>query len=224
MKDTAIIGALVLLLASSHMLLSSRAIRARLVARLGAKPFLAAYSVVALTFTVPLFYYYFTHRHLGPQLWAVPDSGLVELALVLANVTGLVMLIVGLLDPGPAAFMGKPREEPTGVYRITRHPTFAGVTLMALAHTIANGYPSDVAFFGGIGLFSLVGCWHQDRRKLASDDPTFKRFHDATAFVPFTRRGTLRGLRELSPLAAVIGIGIALVARCLHPGACGVLS
>ena len=55
MKDAAVIAALVLLLASSHMLLSSRKIRPRLVARLGEKGFLAAYSVVALVFFVPLF-------------------------------------------------------------------------------------------------------------------------------------------------------------------------
>ena len=81
MKDTAVIVVLLLLLASSHMLLSSRTIRARLVARFGEKRFLAAYSVVALLFFVPLFYHYFTHRHLGPQLCAVPASGTVELLL-----------------------------------------------------------------------------------------------------------------------------------------------
>ena len=90
----------------------------------------------------------------------------------------------------------------------------------------ANGFASDVAFFGGIGLFSLVGCWHQDRRKLAAGDRTFERFHAATAFVPFTRRGAMRGLRELPPLAVIIGIVVALVARCLHPstGGCGSLN
>ena len=43
MKDTAIIVALVGLLASSHLALSSRTVRARLVARLGQARFLAAY-------------------------------------------------------------------------------------------------------------------------------------------------------------------------------------
>ena len=148
------------------------------------------------------------------------------LLLVLANALGVVLLVAGLLDSGPGSFAGKPREAPTGVYRITRHPVFMGVVAMAVAHAIANGYASDVAFFGGIAAFSLVGCWHQDLRKLAADDPTFKRFHAATTFVPFTGRAALRGLRELSPLAAIVGIGVALVARCLHPstGGCGVLS
>ena len=96
MKDTAVIVVLLLLLASSHMLLSSRTIRARLVARFGEKRFHAAYAVVALVFFVPLFYHYFTHSHLGPQLWAVPVSDTVEWLLGLANAIGLVLLVAGM--------------------------------------------------------------------------------------------------------------------------------
>ena len=107
MRDTAVIVALVLLLASSHVVLSSRTVRARLVARYGQTRFLAAYSVVALGFFVPLFHHYFTHRHLGPQMWAVPESDAVRLLLVLANAIGVVMLVAGMLDQGPASFMGK---------------------------------------------------------------------------------------------------------------------
>ena len=101
-----------------------------------------------------------------------------------------------------------------------------GVTLMALAHAIANGYASDVAFFGGIGLFALVGCLHQDVRKLAAGDAMYSRLHAKTCFLPFTGRGALRGLRELPPLGVVAGIVVALVVRCLHPsvGGCGALS
>ena len=139
MKDTVVIAVLLLLFASSHLLLSSRSIRVRLVARLGERRFLAAYSVVALVFFVPLFYHYFTHRHLGPQLWAVPDSDAVVVLLSLANATGLVMPVAGLLNQGPAPFAGKSLEDPAGVHRITRHPVFMGTSVMALTHAIPNG-------------------------------------------------------------------------------------
>ena len=217
MKDAVVIVVLLLLFASSHMLLSSRSIRASLVARLGDKRFLAAYSIVALAFFAPLVYYYFTHRHAGPLLWSVPDSGAVEFVLVLANVIGFVMAVAGVMTPSPAAVTGTPLDEPSGVHRITRHAVFMGMGVWALAHVIAKGYASDVAFFGGIVAFVLVGSWHQDRRKLAGGDPRFERFHAATAFIPFTGRGALRGLMELPPLAAIIGVAVALVARYLHP-------
>ena len=217
MKDTAVIVVLLLLFASSHMLLSSRAIRARLVARLGDMRFQAVYSVVALVFFVPLLYYYFTHLHAGPLLWSVPDSGAVEFVLVLANVVGFVLAVAGVMTPSPASITGAPVDEPRGVHRITRHAVFMGMGIWALAHLVANGYASDVAFFGGIVAFVLIGSWHQDRRKLAAGDPRFERFHAATAFIPFTGRNGLRGLMELPPLAAIIGVAIALVARYLHP-------
>ena len=223
MRDAAVIAVLLLLLASSHMLLSSPRIRPRLVARLGERRFLGAYSVVALLFFVPLFHHYFTHRHVGPQLWAVPDSDAVVVLLNLANATGLVMLVAGLWNQRLAPFAGKPREEPTGVHRITRHPVFMGTSVMALTHAIPNGYASDVAFFGGIAAFSLVSCRLQELRKLAAGDAAYRRFYDATAFLPFTGPGALRGVREMPPLAVIVGIAVAAAVRCLHPstGGCG---
>ena len=221
MKDTAVIVVLLLVFAASHMLLSSRPIRARLVARLGDKRFLAAYSIVALVLFVPLVYYYFTHRHAGPLLWPAPDSGAVDFLLVLANLVGFVLLVAGVMTPSPASVTGAPRDEPSGVQRITRHAVFMGMGIWALAHVIVNGYASDVAFFGGIVVFVLIGSWHQDRRKLAGGDARFERFHAATAFIPFTGREGLRGLMELPPVAVIIGVVAALVARYLHPSVGG---
>ena len=223
MKETAVVIVLMLLFASSHMLLASRTFRPRLVARLGERRFRAAYALVALAFFVPLCWYYLTHRHVGPVLWDVPDSDVVEVLLHLVNAMGLVMLVAGLTNPGPASLTGKPRDEPTGVNRITRHPVFMGTSAMALAHAVPNGHASDVAFFGGIAVFALVSCRHQDLRKLAGGDPAFKRFHAATSFLPFAGRGAMRGLRELPPLAVVVGVVLAAGARCLHPstGGCG---
>ena len=118
-----------------------------------------------------------------------------------------------------------PLAEPRGVHRITRHPVFVGVTVMALAHGVANGHASDVAFFGGTAVFALTSSRYQDLRKLAGGDAAFRRLHAATAFAPFTRRGVMRGLRELSPLAVGLGLAVALAARCLHPSTrgCGLL-
>ena len=217
MKDAAVIVALLLLFAASHMLLSSRSIRASLVARLGDRTFVVVYSTVALVFFAPLVYYYFTHLHSGPLLWSVPATGAIEFVLVVANVVGFVLAVAGVMTPSPAAVGGAPVDEPRGAHRITRHAVFMGMGIWALAHLVANGFASDVAFFGGIFLFVLVGSWHQDRRKLAGGDPRFERFHAATAFIPFTGRGALRGLMELPPLAVIIGIAVALVARYLHP-------
>ena len=218
---TFVVVILWLLFAASHMLPSSGAIRSRLVARLGEKRFLGAYSLVSFVFFVPLVYYYMTHRHAGPLLWAPPASGAAEFLLLLANLVGFVLLVAGVMTPSPASVTGAPRDEPAGVQRITRHPVFMGIGLWALAHMPVNGYASDVAFFGGFVVFALAGSWHQDRRKLAVGDARFERFHAGTPFVPLTGRGTLRGLMELPPLAVIIGVAAALAARYLHPSVGG---
>src|SRR5437667_446816 len=86
----------------------------------------------------------------------------------------------------------------------------------AALHLLPNGSTTDVAFFGGFVAFALVGAWHQDRRKLALGVPGFRAFHEATPFLPFTGRDTLRGLRELSPAVMVAGIAAAAVVRYYH--------
>ena len=220
-NPTVIVVILWLLFAASHVLPSSRAIRPRLIARLGEKRFLGAYSFSSLVFFIPLVYYYMTHRHAGPLLWTPPASEAAEILLALLNVAGCVLLVAGVMTPSPASVTGAPRDKPAGAHQITRHPVFMGIGLWALAHVALNGYASDVAFFGGFVAFALAGSWHQDRRKLAGGDARFEHFHAATPFVPFTGRRTLRGLMELPPLAVIIGVAVALAARYLHPSSGG---
>ena len=88
--------------------------------------------------------------------------------------------------------------------------------VFALAHLIPNGYASDVAFFGGFAAFALIGAAHQDRRKQVAGPPGYADFVAATPFFPFTGARTLRGLRELSRVALVAGILLALALRFFH--------
>jgi len=105
---------------------------------------------------------------------------------------------------------------PRGVYRITRHPLVMSIALFGALHLLPNGSTADVAFFGGFVAFALAGAWHQDRRKLALGVPGFRAFYEATPFLPFTGRDTLRGLRELSPVVVGAGIAATAVVRYFH--------
>jgi uncharacterized membrane protein len=128
--------------------------------------------------------------------------------------TAFVLLAASVVQTSPAAVVpGK--ATPRGVLLITRHPLLWSLALFGIAHVIPNGFASDVAFFGGFFLFVLVGARHQDQRKLATN-PDYRAFHEATPFVPFTGSQTLRGLRELPPLAVVAGIVAACIVRYYH--------
>lgn len=201
--------------AATHVGLSSARVRARLVAALGQTGFLAVYSLLAFATFVPLVRSYFAHKHTGPFLWylgAVPGLRPVMYA---GMVIVLALIAAALLRPSPAAIVpGK--SEVAGAYHVTRHPMFMAVGLYGILHLlVARVNASELAFFAGFPLFACLGCWHQDRRKLASGDAAFARFHAQTAFLPFTGPRALQGLREMGlPLA--LGAGLAFALRWFH--------
>jgi uncharacterized membrane protein len=201
--------------AVTHLGLASRRVEPRLAARLGQQGYLGLYSAVALALFVPLCWVYFTHRHAGPWLWAVPATGALRLALYAGLLLAFVLIAASLVRPSPAGLLPADAT-PGGVYLLTRHPMMTGLSLIGLLHLPPNGSAADVAFFGGLALFPLIGAWHQDQRKLAAGDPRFRAFHDATPFFLGTGRETLRGLRELPPLAVGAGLALGLGARWLH--------
>jgi uncharacterized membrane protein len=200
--------------AGSHMALSSVPVRRALVARLGEGPFRGLYSLVAFAFFVPLVSVYFAHKHAGPWLWGLPHGAALRAVVYVAMGLAFVLVVTGLVRPSPASVIpGDPT--PRGIQRITRHPVLMGLGLFGLAHVLPNGSAADVAFFGGFAAFALVGAWHQDRRKLL-EVPAFRRFRDATPFVPFTGGETVRGLRELSPAVVATALAVAVVVRWFH--------
>jgi uncharacterized membrane protein len=202
--------------AVTHMGLSSTPVRTRLSAALGERVFLGIYSLVAFATFVPLVWLYFGHKHEGELLWYLGAAPALRWIMYAGMALALSLLVAGLMRPSPAAIVpGK--AEVGGAYHITRHPLFMAVGLYGLLHLlVARVNATELAFFAGFPLFAWAGCRHQDRRKLATGDERFRRFHDETAFFPFTGSNALRGLREIR-LPLVIGIGLAIGLRVFHP-------
>ncbi|MFQ5514658.1 MAG: NnrU family protein [Myxococcota bacterium] len=201
--------------AVTHIGLSSLRLRPLVVARLGERGHQAVYSLLALSIFIPLVGLYFGNKHAGPWLWQLPRGRLLEGILYVGMAFAFVMVTAALGRPSPAVLPTGPGQA-RGIYRITRHPLIMGFALFGALHLLPNGAASDVAFFGGFVVFALLGCGHQDRRKLALGNPVFREFHAATPFLPFAGRQTLRGLRELSPLIVAIGVGLTVLVRSFH--------
>ena len=215
MGATAIIGILWLAFAATHMLLSSVRLRPRLISVLGERPYQGLYSAVALLLFVPLVWVYFANKHAGPELWYVGGAAAVHWIGMIGTGFGFVLAIGGLVRPSPAS-LAPGSTEIAGALRVTRHPLFMGLGLMGLMHLLmAPIYASDLAFFGGFPVFALIGCRHQDLRKLHSAGEKLQRFYAETPFLPFSRRGGLRGVSEM-PVALVVGIALAVVIRSFH--------
>jgi uncharacterized membrane protein len=210
-----------LLFAGTHLVLSSSAVRPHLIARLGERPFLGVYSLVAFATFIPLASSYARHKHAGPLLWRTFGPYLIARDLNLAfMVFAFVLLVLGLVARPPSSLMpsgGVP--EAYGVTRITRHPTFAAIFLFGIAHCLVNGYLSDLVFFGGFPVFAWVGAAHQDARKVV-DVPGYTEFKNTTSFVPFGAMfdGHQRlDLRELRWPIVLLAIVIFYIVRAHHP-------
>jgi len=214
------IVALWIAFAVTHMGLSSQGLRPRLIEQLGERGFQGVYSLVALVLFVCLVWVYAGHKQAGPELWSLGGLPGVRLVVYVGMAVALVLAVAGLLTPSPVSMLpGK--TEVKGVFRITRHPLFMGMAIFGLMHLLGTKvHAGELAFFGGFVVFTLLGCSHQDQRKLVTKGEDFRRFHEQTPFLPFSRPGWLQGLKEM-PLAIAVGVVAAAVLRYFHPALFG---
>jgi uncharacterized membrane protein len=206
---------------ASHMALSSQRWRPRWVAALGERGFLGVYSAIALAIFVPLVAIYFRNKHAGPYLFTLSGVPGLRWFVYVGMGAAFALLVAGLVRPSPAAF-APGSTEVRGVYRVTRHPVLMSFGLYGLLHLcVAAVNASELAFFAGFPVFVLIGTRHQDQRKLATRGPDFRRFYDATPWLPFARpAGVLAALRE-QPIPIAVGVALTVVVRWFHPALFG---
>lgn len=205
----------------THLIPSHPPVRAWLVGRLGTLGFLTAYSLLSFVTFVPPTLVWWENRHGGPELWHLRELPGVTHGAELLALLGFALLFGGVVKPPPSSLTATMRHLPVkvaGMTRITRHPLFMGLSLWAVAHLLVNGNATDVAFWGGFPVVTLVGCLHQDWRK-AQADPAYAAFVKETSFLPFGN--WLRGQVDLAigapaTIGALVGVVVALVIRSQH--------
>lgn len=205
--------------AGAHLVLSSQKLRPILVAKLGQGPFLGVYSLVALATFFPLVGTYLAHIHGGTVLW---DLSSVPGVAVVTQVVSLVSFSVvagSFFQPSPAMVPGAGARV-YGLLRITRHPMFMPIGAWGASHLLVNGYSADVAFFGGMVLFAVIGCAHQDARKRVEGGATLEPFFAETSLLPFgaiVAGRTSLVWSELPWPGMGLGAAFALVFYLAHP-------
>lgn len=220
MQDWLAIVLLWLLFAATHMGMSSRRLRPVFVDRFGRGGFMGVYSLVALIVFVPLVWVWLDALHSGPALWVLVDHTVVRwVAMVLAAV-GVIGAVSAYFQISPVAFVPGIPATALGLTRITRHPLFMFAALWAFAHCLLFGFATDLAFFGGFVVFGIVGCAHQDARKLAEEPERFGPFMQETSLLPFVAILSGRNklvLGELPLLGMAVGLVMAIGLYLLHP-------
>lgn len=203
-----------------HLLLSSGAIRSGLVAMIGTQPFRGLYSLVALGTFVPMLVAFGHNKHVGLMLWNLRDEAVARGVTWLLMFFALILVIGGLINPNPGAIGAPTRNRPSGILKITRHPSFTAFTCFGLGHLLMNGWTGDVVFFGGFAVLGIAGGIHQDRRKLREIGAPYRDFLASTSFFPgaaLIRRRAEWSRRDMPWTAIALGVVAGAVLVIFHP-------
>ncbi len=169
---------------ASHLVLSSPALRAPLVARLGERAFLGLYSVVALAALAWLVLAYNAAPYV--ELW--PLSAWAPYVPLAVMPFAAILLVCGLTTKSPTAIGGgaPPADDPApGILKVTRHPVLWAIVLWALAHVPPNGDAASLILFGALAGLSAAGMPSIDRRRRATLGDAWKRLAETTSVWPF---------------------------------------
>ncbi|HEC91055.1 MAG TPA: NnrU protein [Alphaproteobacteria bacterium] len=193
----------------SHMALSGRAVRPRLIGTLGEWPFRALYTAVSLATFVWMFKAFANAPFM--ELW--PPMKALDILAVAVMLPVCILLVSGLTTASPSGIaLDLIREGPdTGILKITRQPVMWGVGLWALAHMAVNGDIASLIFFGALAVLALAGAAMLDRRKKAAGGERWLALQAETSFLPFAAILDGRAKVTLSGIGWWrIGVGIAL--------------
>jgi uncharacterized membrane protein len=208
------------LFVGSHFLLSAEPVRVRLVGLVGEQPFRGIYSIVAIGTFVPMVVAFGHHKHAGVMLWYLRGDFPARALTWILMFAAVILLVAGLLNPNPAAIGAPARNRPSGILKITRHPSFVAFICFGLAHLLMNGWAGDAAFFGGFVVLGIVGGIHQDRRKLKEIGAPYREFLGASSFFPGAAivGGRVKWSRGDMPwTAVVVGIAAGAILVTFHP-------
>ena len=206
---------------ASHLIISSSAVRARLINAVGEQPYRGIYSIVAAATLGPLIYEFARNKHAGPILWYLRADAPIRWLAWILMLLSLILFVGSFINPNPGG-MGAPtnRTEPRGILKITRHPSFVAFSLFGIAHILMNGWAGDVIFFGMFPALGIIGGMHQDQRKIRDLGDSYRGFVAKTSITPFAAliSGRVRWTNDDMPWAAIgAGVVLTIAILALHP-------
>lgn len=208
----------------THLIISSKAVRPRLIQMVGARAYPGIYSIVAFGTFVPLVIAFASHKHSGAMLWDLRDVPPIRWLVWILMLVAFVIFIASFITPNPGSIGGEASgADPgsvRGILKVSRHPSFVAFTMFGCAHMLMNGFVGDVIFFGTFPALSIIGGKHQDSRKEAQLGDPYRHLVATTSFVPGVAllRGRQRWSASDTPwIAILIGLALTAIILWLHP-------
>jgi uncharacterized membrane protein len=204
----------------SHMLPARPRMRLFLVALLGRRGHLAAYSLVSVLVLAWLIAA--TGRAPRAPVWS-PAAWQAWVPAVVVPMA-CVLLALGLGIPNPFSIGGAHPErfDPTraGVLVLTRHPVLAAIALWAAAHVPPNGDLATAALFAAFAAMGIVGMHALDRRRRDSwGEETWRRMTRGTGS---WRADAASLMSRAAGVRVAAGLAAWLLLLFLHPIVLGV--
>lgn len=161
----------------------SHPLRAPLVGMLGERGFQLLYTAVSFA---TLFWIASAYTGAPPaDLGGTGTAGWIIASLI--TIPALVLLTGSFLRnpalPMPSA-SGQARQEPRGVFLVTRHPMMWSFALWALSHVVLWWNVRSVMTALAMGFLALVGAHLQDRKKRALMGEAWQEWESRTSFWP----------------------------------------
>ena len=168
-----------------HFGVSSTALRPRIIGMLGEKPYLALYSILVTVFLVMMI---IAFRE-APKTAIWGSLPVLRQLPLLVMPLSLILLVGGMMAPNPSS-VGQGRKlksgyQPTGIQRISRHPTLVGFSIWGASHILAKGDLPSLIFFGAFLVLSLLGPGAIDRKRQAELGEAWEKYAAVTSVIPF---------------------------------------
>jgi len=193
---TQLLAAITVFLAT-HLIPAYRPLRNRLVAMLGEKVYLIAYSGLSLAVTVWLGYAFFATPYV--ELW--PYAPWTRWFPILIMPLACILLVAGITSPNPMSLgWGSKGFSPStpGIVAVSRHPAIWGLILWSASHLPTNGDAAGLLLFGLLTLLGLSGPYSLDhKRRQRLGEARWSELAAQTSTVPFV--AALVGRTRISP-------------------------
>lgn len=208
---------------ASHIVLAENPSRAGLIAVLGPRVYVIAYSLLS----VALLYWAGSAVGRAPIILLWPQSDALRWVPVLVMPVALLLVVCGFTQNNPtsavADAMGPAaltRRELRGILTITRNPVMWGLGLWALSHALASNQLAEMLRFGGFAILAILGSYRIDQKVAAKWGATaWRDFAGRSSNLPFAAILQGRALLDwktigwLRPLAT---IGFYLLLLIMH--------
>jgi uncharacterized membrane protein len=199
-----------------HLGIAGTRLRDRVIATLGLRLYMAAFSLASVAGLAWLVVAYRGAAYVatwGLLEWWKPVAIVLMLPAVL-------LVVIGLTTPNPTSVAQESRvaEPPAGIVRVTRHPFLTGVALWAIVHLVGNGDLASLVFFATWAVVALAGTVSIDeKRRRLLGDAAWAPFAAQTSILPFAaiaagrnrfragEIGTWRWIAALAVYAVLLG-------------------